>query len=177
MKRLTNHLLIVVVITAFSALAAAQDARVLSRIEFEGLQQVKAEEALATSGLKLDQPFRIEAIDAAAQRMLDSGIFKQVAYRTRTAGNKVTLTFKVEEAGGGDSPVIFDNFIWFTEDQLMDAVRREVPLFSGRVPNIGKMPEAITPLAAATPQRSKNSRHCRIRRLAGSFGPHARTHV
>ena len=144
MKRLTNHLLIVFIVAAGAALAAAQDARVLSKIEFEGLQQVKAEEALATSELKLDQPFKIETIDAAAQRMLDSGIFKQVGYRTRTVGNKVTVTFQLEEAGGGDSPVILDNFIWFTEEQLMDAVRREVPLFSGRVPNMGKMPEAIT---------------------------------
>ena len=26
----------------------------------------------------------------------------------------------------------------------MEAVRREVPLFAGRAPNVGKMPEAIT---------------------------------
>lgn len=143
MKRLTNHLLIVFIFTLASSLANAQDARVISKIEFEGLQQVKTEEALATTGLKSAQPFTVEAIDAAAQRMLDSGIFKQVGYRTRTAGNKVTVTFQVEEAGGGESPVIFDNFIWFTEEQLTDALRREVPLFSGRIPNTGKMPEAI----------------------------------
>lgn len=144
MKRLTNHLLIFALIAAAAALVSAQDARVVSKIEFEGLKQVKAEEALATSGLKPDQPFRIEAIDAAAQKLLDSGLFKQVGYGTRTTGNKVSITFKMEEAGGGDLPVLFDNFIWFTEEQLMDAVRREVPLFAGRAPTIGKMPEAIT---------------------------------
>src|SRR5256885_3892206 len=32
----------------------------------------------------------------------------------------------------------------FTEEQLMDAVRREVPSFAGHAPNAGKMPEAIT---------------------------------
>lgn len=41
-------------------------------------------------------------------------------------------------------PVIFDNFIWFTDEQLFSAVRREVPAFSGRVPAAGKMTEAIT---------------------------------
>lgn len=144
MKRLTNHLLILFTLTVAAAFAIAQDARVIARVEFEGLQQVAAEEALATSGLKTGQPFKLEEIDAAAQRLLDSGIFKQIGYRTRTAANKVTITFQVEEAGGGDSPVVFDNFIWFTEEQLMDAVRREVPLFAGRAPNVGKMPEAIT---------------------------------
>ncbi len=143
MKRLTNHLRILLIIIASAASAVAQDARVISKIEFDGLKQVAAEEALATSGLKTGQPFKLDDIDAAAQRLLDSGVFKQVGYRTRTAANKVTITFQVEEAGGGESPVVFDNFIWFSEEQLMEAVRREVPLFAGRAPNVGKMPEAI----------------------------------
>jgi outer membrane protein assembly factor BamA len=117
---------------------------VIARIEFEGLRQVAPDEALATSGLKTGQPFKVEEVDAAAQRLLDSGIFKQIGYSTRTIGTKVTITFKVEEASGGDAPVVFDNFIWFTDEQLMDAVRSEVPLFTGRAPNAGKMPEAIT---------------------------------
>jgi len=144
MRRLINHLLVLLfVLTTASVITAAQDGRVIARIEFEGLQQTKPEEALATSGLKTDQPFKVEDIDDAAQRLLDSGIFKQIGYRTRTVGNKVTITFQVEEARSGDSPVIFDNFIWFTEEQLMDAVHREVPSFAGRAPNEGKMPEAI----------------------------------
>jgi outer membrane protein insertion porin family len=145
MPRLINHLLILffVFITA-AAITAAQDKRVIGRIEFSGLQQIQSDEALATSGLKADQPFKLEEVDAAAQRLLDSGLFKQISYRTRTVGNKVTITFQVQEARGGDSPVVFDNFIWFSEEQLVDAVRKEVPSFAGRAPNVGKMPEAIT---------------------------------
>ncbi len=150
MTRLTNHLLILFLLfTTAAAVSAAQDGRVqdrrvIDRIEFSGLQQITPEEALATSELKTGQPFKVEEADAAAQRLLDSGIFKQIGYRTRTLGNKVTITFQVEEASSGDSPVIFDNFIWFTEEELMDAVRRELPSFAGRAPNVGKIPEAIT---------------------------------
>ena len=143
MKRLTNHLLILFTLIAAAAFAGAQDARVIAHIEFEGLKHVKAEEALDASGLKTGQPFKIEEIDAAAQRLLDSGIFKQIGYRTRTAANKVTITFQVEEASSGDFPVAFDNFIWFTEEQLAEAVRREVPLFNGRAPAAGKMSDEI----------------------------------
>jgi outer membrane protein insertion porin family len=143
MKHLTNHLLILLILIAGATHAIAQDTRVVDRIEFEGLQQIKAEEALATSGLKTGQAFKLDAIDAAAQRLLDSGIFNKIGYRTRTAGNKVTITFQVEEAGGGDFPVAFDNFIWFTDEQLMEAVRREIPLFSGRAPAAGKMSDEI----------------------------------
>jgi outer membrane protein assembly factor BamA len=145
MTRLINHLLILGFVFAVAAtFTVAQDKRVIGRIEFEELKQIAAEEALATSGLKPDQPFKVEEVDAAAQRLLDSGIFKQLSYRTRTVGNKVTITFQVQEARGGDLPVVFDNFIWFSEEQLLDAVRKEVPTFTGRAPNVGKMPEAIT---------------------------------
>lgn len=145
MSRLINHFLILLfVFSATAAIAAAQDRRVIGRIEFEGLKQIAPEEALATSGLKLEQPFKVEDVDAAAQRLLDSGIFKQLGYRTRTVDNKVTIIFQVEEAKGGDAPVIFDNFIWFSQEQLLEAVRKEVPTFAGRAPNAGKMPEGIT---------------------------------
>jgi outer membrane protein assembly factor BamA len=145
MTRLINHLLILLfVFTAAAAFAQAQDNRVVGRIEFEGLQQISQDEAIATSALKVGQPFKVEDVDAAAQRLLDSAIFRQLSYRTRTVGNKVTITFVVKEAKGGDAPVIFDNFIWFNEEQLLEAVRKEVPSFDGRAPNLGKMPEAIT---------------------------------
>lgn len=140
-----NHLLILfLILTTAAAFTVAQERRVIGLIEFEGLKQIAPDEALATSGLKPDQPFKVEEVDAAAQRLLDSGLFSQLGYRTRTVGNKVTITFQVEEARGGDAPVVFDNFIWFTDEQLLDAVRREVPSFAGRVPNVGKMPAAIT---------------------------------
>ncbi|HEV7796698.1 MAG TPA: POTRA domain-containing protein [Pyrinomonadaceae bacterium] len=144
MTRLTNHFVLLFLVFTAAAIAVAQDLRTLGRIEFQGLQQITPDQALATSGLKPDQPFKVEEIDAAAQRLLDSGIFNQIGYRTRTVGNKVTITFQVEEARGGESPVVFDNFIWFTEEQLQDAVRREVPAFAGHAPNLGKTPEAIT---------------------------------
>lgn len=145
MSRLINHLFILFFVFATSAaLSIAQDGRIIARIEFEGLKHIASNEALATSGLTINQVFKVEEVDAAAQRLLESGIFREIGYRTRTAGNKVTIIFQVVEASGGDAPVVFDNFIWFTDDQLMEAVRREVPSFAGRAPGTGKMPEAIT---------------------------------
>ncbi len=146
MTRFVNHLLILLLLSVAAApfVIAQEGPRTIARIEFEGLQQTAADEALSTSGLKVGQPFKVEEIDAAAQRLLDSGLFKQIGYRTKTVGNKVTVTFQIEETKGGDLPVVFDNFIWFTEEQLTEAVRREVPLFSGRAPSAGKMTASIT---------------------------------
>lgn len=145
MPRLINHLLILgFLLLSPTGLAYVQDGRVIAKIEFEGLHQIAVSEAVATTGLKTDQPFKVDEVDAAAQRLLDSGLFSRVGYRTRTAGTQITITFQVEEVKGGDAPVVYDNFIWFTDEQLLEAVRKQVPSFAGSAPSGGKMPAAIT---------------------------------
>lgn len=143
MTQLIKHLVIFGFLVCVASVASAQDKRVIGSIEFEGLKQVTAAEAIAATGLTIGQPFKLEEVDAAAQKMLDSGLFKNLGYRTKTTGNKINITFQVEESKSGDSPVVLDNFIWFTDDQLLEAIHREVPTYSGRLPNEGKLPEAI----------------------------------
>ena len=101
------------------------------------------ETVIATSGLKIGDTFSPDATDAAAQRLLNSGLFKKVAYRTRFAGANVTITFQLEELKGQSSPVAFDNFIWFSDEELAAAIKREVPSFNGSAPDVGNTNEAI----------------------------------
>lgn len=121
----------------------AQSARKIAAIEIEGLQALTTETVVATSGLKIGDAFSVEATDAAAERLVNSGLFKKVAYRTRSAGANVTITFQLDEVKGQSSPVIFDNFIWFSDEELTAAIVREVPAFNGSAPDIGNTNEAI----------------------------------
>jgi outer membrane protein assembly factor BamA len=127
----------------FTTATFAQTGRKIARIETEGLQALTAETVIATSGLKIGDTFTVEAIDAAAERLVESGLFKKVAYRTRNAGGNVTVTFQLEEVKGQSSPVVFDNFIWFTDEELTAAIKREVPSFNGSAPDAGNTTEAI----------------------------------
>jgi len=99
-----------------TAAVLAQAPRKISAIETEGLQALTNETVIATTGLKVGEIFSVEATDAAAERLVSSGLFKKVAYRTRSAGGNVTITFQLEEVKGQSSPVVFDNFIWFTDE-------------------------------------------------------------
>jgi gas vesicle GvpC-like protein len=121
----------------------AQTARKIGAIEAEGLQSLTTEIVVATSGLKIGDTFSVEATDAAAERLVNSGLFKSVAYRTRNAGSNVTITFQLEEIKGQSSPVVFDNFIWFSDEEIAAAIKREVPSFNGSAPDIGNTNEAI----------------------------------
>lgn len=123
--------------------AFAQAALKVGAIETEGLKALTTEAVIATSGLKVGDTFSVEATDAAAERLLNSGLFKRVAYRTKNAGGNVTITFQLEETKGQSSPVAFDNFIWFTDEELSAAIVREVPSFNGSAPDIGNTNESI----------------------------------
>ena len=139
LKILSTILVSVLVTTA----VFAQAGRKIGAIETEGLKTLTTETVIATSGLKVGDAFSVEATDAAAERLISSGLFKNVGYRTRTAGNNVTITFQLEEVKGQSSPVVFDNFIWFSDEELTAAIKREVPAFNGSAPDIGNTNESI----------------------------------
>lgn len=115
----------------------------LAKIEFVGLKRVTREQLLEASGLEIGQVASPDILDAAAQRLMDSGLLRKLSYRLHTEGGQATVTFQVEEGGGGVAPVIFDNFIWFSDEELNDAVRREVRTFDMTAPSAGNMTDAI----------------------------------
>jgi len=138
--RILSTICVCIVITSA---VLAQSGQKIAAIEIEGVQSLTKETVIATSGLKIGDAFSVEATDAAAERLVSSGLFKKVGYRTRNAGNNVTITFQLEEIKGQSSPVVFDNFIWFSDEELATAIVREVPSFNGSAPDIGNTNEAI----------------------------------
>ncbi len=133
---------ICVIVLATTAIFA-QTGQKIALIETEGLQTLTTETVIATSGLNIGDAFSPEIADAAAERLVNSGLFKKVGYRTRYVGANVTITFQLEELKGQTSPVVFDNFIWFADEELAAAIKREVPSFNGSAPNAGNTNEAI----------------------------------
>ncbi len=131
------------VIILLASATFAQSGQKIAKIDTEGLQTLTSETVIATSGLKVGDAFSVEATDAAAERLVNSGLFKKVGYSTRNVGTNVTITFKLEELKGQLSPVVFDNFIWFSDEELSEAIKREVPSFNGSAPNAGDTNEAI----------------------------------
>src|SRR6185503_1005593 len=99
---------------------------------------------IATSGLKIGDTFSVAELDAASERLVHSGYFSNVGYRTKTVGAKITIVFQLEERKGNASPVVFDNFIWFLDEELVAAVKAAVPSFDGTVPDAGNTIETIT---------------------------------
>jgi outer membrane protein assembly factor BamA len=121
--------------------ATAQSIR-LERIEFKGLERVKESEALEKSGLKVGQSVSIDELDAVANSLLASGLFKNLSYSIKGKTDSAVLTFTVVEQTWA-MPVAFDNFVWFTDDELREAIKRKVPAFDGTAPESGNVTEQI----------------------------------
>src|SRR5688572_25348413 len=101
--------LVVILLLLVLPVAAQQNFKIV-KIDFEGLNRLAPDEVIANTGLKVGEPFSLAALDAAAQRLVDTGLFKNVAYRTRPNKDQITIIFQLEEAKVASSRVVFDNF-------------------------------------------------------------------
>jgi len=115
----------------------------IAKIDFEGLNRLSVAEVTAIIDLKVGDTFSIVALDTAAQTLIDSGMFRNVAYRTKAIKSQINIIFTVEESSVRSSQVIFDNFIWFSDAELLTAVRRDVPTFNGSAPDNGDIAERV----------------------------------
>jgi outer membrane protein assembly factor BamA len=105
----------------------------LAAIALEGLKSRPPDRIIAASGLQVGQTIDFEMIKAAAQRLSQTGLFGKVAYRYRYSSTQIELTFELEEKASGKKGCHFDNFVWFSDKEIMDAIRRDISDFDGTI--------------------------------------------
>jgi outer membrane protein assembly factor BamA len=132
---------------------AAQQRQTLGRLEFVGLKRLTRDQVVEMSGLKVGQVINETVLDAAANSLLKTGLFRRLSYRVTNA-NQAVVTFQVEESAVS-LPVVFENFVWFSDEEIVAAVRKDVIFFNGTSPASGETPDKI----AAALQRLLNEKH------------------
>src|SRR5260370_3702912 len=121
----------------------SQQAAKLERLQFTGLKKLSADQAIELSGLEIGQTIDAGVLDAAAARLLESGLFKRLSYRVHSPNGRATVTFAVEESAIM-LPVVFEDFVWFSEEELVAAIRRVLPFYNGSAPASGDTTDRIT---------------------------------
>jgi outer membrane protein assembly factor BamA len=81
-------------------------------------------------------------LQSAADKLVASGLFATVKYDFKTRADGVALNFHVAESPR--VPVTYDNFPWFGDSELNDAVRAQLPFFDGTLPEDGYVVETAT---------------------------------
>ena len=109
----------------------------IASIRVTGAQKIPVDQIIAASGLKSGDVVTAEQIQDTANRLSALGIFSTVNFRYTTKGDTISLEFQVQEAL--TYPVAFDNFPWFADAEIGDAIRSQVGLFTGESPEGGSM--------------------------------------
>jgi len=114
----------------------------IAAITVTGTRKFPADQSVAACGIRRGDVVTAEQIQAAADRLSALGIFSAVNYRYSAKGDGIALEFQVTEAA--TYALSFDNFPWFTDSEIGDAIRASVGLFTGESPDSGTMVEQIT---------------------------------
>src|SRR5271163_3043189 len=110
----------------FSISGPRPDARgstaTLREVHSEGMKNISEAQIAVLSNLEIASQVARPDLQAAADRLVQTGLFAKVGYNFQTRQDGVVLTFRVEESPR--LPAYFDNIPWFSDGELGDAIRK-----------------------------------------------------
>lgn len=105
----------------------------LGAVTVTGARRYSDADVTRLSALKAGQPVTSSDLDAVVKQMAETGLFASVRHRYVTSGSRMDVTFEIEEPAW-TMPVMLDNFVWLSDEELLAAVRQHVPTFDGTLP-------------------------------------------
>lgn len=114
-----------------------QAAATLASVEITGSKRFTSAQIAPSTGLKPGSQVTRAGLQQAANALAQLGPFANVQYRYSSEATGVVVQFQVADAPA--VPVFFDNFPWFTDDQLDAALKKSTPLFDGSAPEYGTL--------------------------------------
>src|SRR5579872_99953 len=115
--------------------AQSNSTAALREVKAEGLKTFTNDQVIALSGLQIGQQVGKDDLQAAADKLVQSGVFAHVNYNFQSRADGLVLTFRLDEADR--MPAYFDNLPWFTDGELNDAIRAKIPFYNGTLPGAG----------------------------------------
>jgi outer membrane protein assembly factor BamA len=128
-----------------SGKAAPVTAYRLIALKVTGTTRYTDKEILAASGLQMGQNAADGDFKEAVRRLGDSGLFSNVVYSYSASSAGTRLELQLADTDQSKLvPAQFENFVWFTDDELRTALQRRVPLFKQLLPIAGNLPDRVS---------------------------------
>jgi outer membrane protein assembly factor BamA len=109
----------------------------LREVRSDGQKKLTEAQIAALAGLQTGTEVGRDDLQKAADKLLASGLFTTVKYDFKTRTEGLTLSFHVAESPR--VPAYYDNFPWFGDSELNDAIRVQLPFFDGMLPEGGSV--------------------------------------
>src|ERR1700687_2942478 len=124
---------------AFAVSAWAQSGIVatapLREIRADGVKSLPEPQVVTLTGLQTGVEVGKDDLQAAADKLVQSGLFAKVRYNFQSRTDGLVVTFHVEEAPR--VPAYFDNLPWFADSEPNDPIRAKLPFYNGALPEAG----------------------------------------
>jgi outer membrane protein assembly factor BamA len=115
----------------------------LISIKTTGTKRYKPEEVIAASGLRVGQTVSEDDFKKAVRILGETGAFGDVLYSFQYSGDGTKLELQLQDAEQF-VPVRFDNLVWFSDQELLDHLHAQVPLFRGQLPVSGELADQVS---------------------------------
>jgi outer membrane protein assembly factor BamA len=128
------------------AAAHAEQHYHLVRIVVTGSSRFSPDDVARASGLTVNAQVTMDDLQGAAKRLGGCGVFSTVQFLYKpVAGTRdgVEANFEVKDAGKF-LPAAFENFIWFSDQELQQELHQSLPLFAGQVPLSGTLADDVS---------------------------------
>jgi outer membrane protein assembly factor BamA len=101
-------------------------------------------ELLAASGLEAGQSLLHDSLGNAAQRLLNTGLFSDATINYTGTGMRRSIVVDLKPIPLDKLlPASFENFVWFTPEELATGIHAHVPLYRGVASDAGTLPDDI----------------------------------
>lgn len=145
-------------------------ARQLIGVKVTGSKRFAEQDIVAATGLQLGTPVNEDDFKRAARRLGDTGVFTDITYSYSYSSAGTKLEFHVVDADKF-VPVRFEDFVWFSDADLLHRIKEHAPLFDGELPLSGRLPEEVSDVLQAMLVEKSIPGHVEYERVGKSDGP------
>ena len=121
-----------------SPLLHAQTAT-LREVRVDGAKHLTEAQIASLTGLAAGAQVGRKELQDAADALVRTGLFAKVSFKFDTHNDNLVVTFHIEE--NPRLPVSYDNFPWYSDSELDEALRKELPFYDGHLPEAGQVVE------------------------------------
>ena len=111
----------------------------LREVRVDGAKHLTEAQIASLTGLTTGWQVGRKELQDAADALVRTGLFAKVSFKFQTHNDNLVVTFHIEE--NPRLPVSYDNFPWYSDSELDEALRKELPFYDGHLPEAGQVVE------------------------------------
>jgi outer membrane protein insertion porin family len=123
-------------------------ARQLIAIKVIGSKRFPEAAIAAATGLQMGTEVIDDDFKKAARHLGDTGVFTDIAYSFSYSSAGTKVEFHVTDVNKF-VPARFEDFVWFSDEEVRRRIKEHVPLFAGELPLSGRMPDEVSDVLQA----------------------------